>query len=180
MLGGVLLAFVGQTILGSGPQWAQTPGSFLVSSDSRSIDGPNLAAAHWEAQHLPRGTRVIADRDASLLAGAVGGLYPVSHIAQGTNGSPILLTPTWTRQDAMLVRQLRIEYVIVDLRDATGLPRQGVYYESGEYDQDRTTPVPISALTKFAALPGVTRVYDNGSLEIYDVTALENDDVPAR
>jgi hypothetical protein len=171
--GGLLVAFVGQTILGSGPQWAQTPGSFLVSSDSRSVDKANLAAAHWEAAHLPTGSRIIADRDASLLAGSIGGLYPVTHVADGINGSAILLSPTWTAADRTLVRRLRIAYVVIDLRDATGLPREGIYYESGEYDQNRTSPVPLSALTKLNAVAGVTRIYDNGSLVIYDVRAIE-------
>jgi O-antigen/teichoic acid export membrane protein len=173
VVAGLALAFIGQTIVGSGPQWAQTPGSFLVSSDSRSVDSSNLAAAHWEAAHLAPGTRVLADRDAGLLAGSIGGLYPVTHVADGINGSPILLSPTWTVEDERLLRQLRIAYVVVDQRDATGLPRLGVYFESGEYDQDRTTPVPLAALTKFAHLRGVTSVYDNGPLVIYDVRALE-------
>jgi O-antigen/teichoic acid export membrane protein len=170
---GLVVLFLGQTILGSGPQWAQTPGSFLVSADSRSIDRANLSAAAWEARNLPEGTRVIADRDGSLLAGSVGGLYPVSHIQDGVNGSPILLSPTWTPTDAALVRRLAIQYVIIDRRDATGLPRLGVYYESGEYDQDRTAPVPAAALAKLQRVPGVTKVYDNGSVAIYDVTAIE-------
>lgn len=170
---GLVVLFLGQTILGSGPQWAQSPGSFLVSADSRSIDRANLSAAAWEARNLPEGTRVIADRDGSLLAGSVGGLYPVSHIQDGVNGSPILLSPTWTPTDAALVRRLAIRYVIVDRRDATGLPRLGVYYESGEYDQNRTAPVPAAALAKLQHVPGVTTVYDNGSVAIYDVTAIE-------
>jgi O-antigen/teichoic acid export membrane protein len=171
--GGLLVAFVGQTILGSGPQWAQTPGSFLVSADSRSIDKAELAAAHWEAAHLPLGARIIADRDSSLLAGVIGGLYPVTHVADGINGSAILLSPTWTTTDRSLVRRLRIAYVVIDLRDATGLPREGIYYESGEYDQNRTSPVPLQALTKLNDVPGVTRIYDNGPMVIYDVRALE-------
>ena len=72
-----------------------------------------------------------------------------------------------------LIRAAGIEYVIVDRRDAFGLPNQGVYVGSGEFgSQDRTTPVPVAALQKFDDVPGVDRIYDNGSIAVYDVSAL--------
>lgn len=167
------VVFVGQVILGSGPQWAQTPGTFLVSADSRSVDAYNLAAARWEASHIPRGTHVLADRVGSLLAGAVGNLYAVSHIADNVNASRVLLAPHFNGKDIRLIRQLDIHYVIVDVRDAQGLPRMGIYYESGEYQQNRTKPVSRAALTKLATVPGVQRVYSNGPISIYNVTKFD-------
>jgi hypothetical protein len=172
-LAGLLLVFVGQIVLGTGAPWGETPGPYLVSADARSIDRDNIAAAQWSAEHLASGSRVLADRDSGLLAGAVGGLHPITHIGTGVNASAILLAPGWTAQDAALVRRLQIEYVIVDQRDATGLPRMGVYYESGEYDQNRIKPVSLAALTKLASVPGVQRVYDNGAIVIYDMRALD-------
>ena len=56
------LVFVGGVVLGAGATVAQLPGPYLVASDARSIDGPNLAAARWERAHLPAGSRVYADR----------------------------------------------------------------------------------------------------------------------
>lgn len=169
----VVVAFVGQSILALGPNWARTPGPFLVSADSRSVDGYNLAAADWEAVHLPPDQRVMADRVGRLLAGAVGRQYSVTHLADGVDASRLLLGAPFGQLDRDLIASAKIRYVVVDERDATGLPRIGVYYESGELDgRTRTAPVPLAALTKLAAVPGVQRVYDNGAVVIYDVGAL--------
>ncbi|NHC44712.1 hypothetical protein [Motilibacter aurantiacus] len=169
------VVFVGQTILGSGPRWSRVPGPYLVSADSRSVDADNIAAARWEARNLPPGERVLADRVGRLLAGAIGGHHPVTHLGDRIDASQVLLGPEFTDRDAELIREGRIAYVVIDLRDATGLPRIGVYYESGELGgEGRTEPVSRSALTKLAAVEGVQRVYDNGSIQIYDVRALRD------
>jgi hypothetical protein len=173
LLGLVVLGFVGQTILGSGPQWAQVPGPYLVEADDRSLDAYNLAAAAWEKAHLPPQTRVLADRDGGLLAGAVGGMYPITHIATGVDASQVLLAPRFSGEDRVLIAELKIEFVVVDMRDADGLPRMGIYYESGEYNEDRTTPVSRAALTKLNEVPGVQRIYDNGAIVIYDTRSLD-------
>ncbi|WP_165400118.1 hypothetical protein [Motilibacter rhizosphaerae] len=165
--------FLGQSILGAGPIWSRTPGPYLVSADSRSIDGANVSAAEWEAAQLPPGQRVLADRVGRLLAGAIGGQYSVTHLADHIDASQVLLGATYTPRDRQLIRLARLDYVVDDRRDCTDLPRIGVYYESGELDgRGRTTPVACSALTKFSAVPGAQRVYDNGAIAIYDVRGL--------
>ena len=169
----ITVVFVGGVILGAGPTVGQLPGPFLVSADARSIDAANLAAARWEHDELPPGTRVYADRDAGLLAAAVGGMDTVTHVADNIDASQLLLAPTFTAVDRDLIRRARIDFVIVDQRDSQSLPNQQVYIESGEYGGDnRTTPVTSQALHKLATVPGVQRVYSNGPLVIYDVRAL--------
>lgn len=165
--------FIGNIVLGAGPIAEQLPGPYLVSADARSIDADNLAAARWLAGHHPPETRIYADRVAGLLDAAVGGQYTVLHVSTGVDASRILLDPAFGPADVRVLRQAQISYIVVDLRDATGLPHEGVYIENGEFGgTDRTKPVPLAALTKFARVPGVRRVYDNGSLVIYDVRAL--------
>ena len=169
------VVFVGGVVLGAGATVAQLPGPFLVSADARSIDAANLAAAHWERTHLPKDSRVYADRDAGLLAAAIGGLHTVTHVGDDVDASRILLAPTFTAADRELIRKADIDYVIVDLRDSTNLPNEQVYVESGEYGgENRTRPVSAQALGKLGGVPGVSRIYSDGPLVIYDVRALND------
>ncbi len=171
---GAAITFTGSVILGAGPVSQQLPGPYQVSSDARSIDSDNLAAAQWLSSNLPAGTRVYADRVGGLLAAAVGRQYTVRHISTDVDASRLLLDPQFGQADLDVIRAAGIRYVVVDRRDANGLPNQGVYVESGEFGGDaRTRPVPRAATTKLDRVDGVQRLYDNGSVAVYDVRALD-------
>ena len=172
--GAIGVVFVGQIVFGAGPTSEQVPGPFLVSADARSIDADNIAAAHYLATSTAPGSRIYADRDAGLLDAASGGATTVTSVATMVNASRLLLAPTFTAEDRALIRRLHIRYVVVDERDSTSLPHEQFYTESGEYGEvDRKVPVSRQALTKLNGVPGVQRLYDNGSLVIYDVGALD-------
>ena len=171
---GVTVVFVGNVVLGAGSIVDQLPGPFRVSDDARSIDADNLAAADWMAAHLPTDSVVYGDRVGGLLAGAYGDQFSVTHVGTDVDASRLLLDPHFGREDVDLLRQAHIRYLVADRRDANGLPNQGVYIESGEFgSEDRVTPVPLAALRKFSSVPGVTAIYDNGSIVIYDLGALD-------
>jgi hypothetical protein len=169
----VTVTFLGSVVLGSGPASGQLPGPYQVSADARSVDADNIAAAQWEATGLPDDSVVYGDRVSGLLAAADGDQKTVLHVSTGIDASRLLLAPTFTSVDVDLIKKAKLSYLIVDERLSTGLPHQQFYIESGEYGgQGRTTPVSAAALAKFAAVPGVTRVYDNGGIVIYDVRGL--------
>lgn len=171
---GCSVMFVGNIVLGAGPTAGQLPGPYEISADARSIDARNLAAAYWENGALPADSVVYADRTAGLLASAVGGQKTVLHVSTGIDASRLLLSPAVTTADIALIRAAGIDYLIVDQRLSTGLPHQQVYIENGEFGgAQRTSPVSRRALTKFAAVDGVDRIYDNGSIVIYDVRGLQ-------
>ncbi|GAB7191104.1 hypothetical protein NUM3379_18110 [Kineococcus sp. NUM-3379] len=165
----VALLFVGGVAFGAGPRWNRLPGPFLVSADPRAVDASKLAVAAWQAEQLPDGSRVLADRTGRLLAGSIGEQYPVTYLADGVNPSSLLLAPTLTELDLDTARAARLEYVVVDLRNGQTLPRVGVYWESGEWGLPHTVPVSPQAMSKLATAPGVDRVYDNGWVVVYDV-----------
>lgn len=167
---GCTAVFLGNVVLGAGPTAGQLPGPYQISADARSVDADNLAAANWENAELPRDSVVYADRTSGLLAAAIGGQNTVRHVSTNIDASRLLLAPTVTSADVALVRATNLDYLIVDTRLSNGLPHQQVYIESGEYGKaGRTNPVTADALEKFAAVKGVKRIYDNGSLVIYDV-----------
>ncbi len=169
-----VVVFLGNIVLGSGPTTGQLPGPYEISADARSVDAPNTAAAEWLVTGVPADSVVYGDRTSGLLAAAVGGQDTVLHVSTDIDASRLLLDPEFTAKDLALIRQTHLAYLIVDTRLSTGLPHQAYYIESGEFGgQGRTGPVPAAALDKFASVPGVQRIYDNGSLVIYDVTGLD-------
>lgn len=169
------VAYLGNIVLGAGPTSGQLPGPYLISADARSVDADNRAAAQWLATGIPAGSRVYADRVSGLLAAAEGGQNTVRHVSTGIDASRLLLEPALTADDLALIRRADLSYLIVDRRLAGGLPQQQVYIENGEYGQnDRTTPVPAAALTKFESVPGVQRIYDNGAIAVYDLRELRH------
>ncbi len=170
------VAYLGNIVLGAGPTAGQLPGPYLISADARSVDADNLAAARWLATGVPAGSNVYGDRVSGLLAAAVGGQETVRHVSTGIDASRLLLDPDFTDADLDLIRRADLSYLIVDRRLAAGLPQQQVYVENGEFGQNgRTAPVPAAALAKFAAVPGVQLIYDNGSIAIYDLRELRDD-----
>lgn len=169
------VAYLGNIVLGAGPTSGQLPGPYLISADARSVDADNRAAAQWLATGIPAGTRVYGDRVSGLLAAAEGDQYTVRHVSTGIDASRLLLDPDLTDADLALIKKADLAYLIVDRRLAGGLPQQQVYVENGEFGQHgRTAPVPAAALTKFGTVPGVQRIYDNGSIAIYDLRELRD------
>ena len=167
------ITFLGDIVLGAGPTSGQLPGTYQVSADSRSVDADNLAAAEWLTVGVPRDSIVYGDRVSGALASAYGGQQNVMHVSTGIDASRLLLAPTYTSEDRALIRRADLDYLLVDQRLSGGLPHQQVYIESGEYDgQNRRKPVSAAALEKFRSVPDAERVYDNGSVAIYDVRGL--------
>lgn len=170
---GATVVFIGSVVLGAGSITNQLPGPYRVSDDARSIDADSLAATRWMATNLPDDSVVYGDRVGRLLAAAYGDQFAVTHVATRIDASRLLLDPEFGSEDVRLIREADIRYLIADRRNANGLPNQGVYIESGEFGEDgRTTPVPARALRKFSEVPGVDAIYDNGSIVIYDLGAL--------
>ena len=164
--------FIGGVVLGAGPMWNRIPGRYYVAADPRSVDAYNLSAAAWLGSDVPPDNKILSDRIGRLLAGAIGNQYPVTYLRDRVNVSGLLLNPKMDPHDIALARRLGLRYVDVDRRLSTSLPRVGVYYETGEWGQGRTAPVPSNALTKLDGYPGVLRVYDNGEIAIYDVSRI--------
>ena len=173
---GASVVFIGSVVLGAGSIASQLPGPYRVADDARSIDSDNLAAADWMARNLPDDSVVYGDRVGGLLAAAYGDQFVVRHVSTRIDASRLLLDPEFGPADVALVREAGIRYLIADRRNANGLPNQDVYIESGEFGEDgRTAPVPAAALRKFSSVAGVDAIYDNGSIVIYDLGALDAD-----
>jgi hypothetical protein len=165
------IIFVGGLIVGWGP-WARLPGPYLLSADTRSIEGQGLAAAAWAPDHLGQGNRIATDRINRLLLGSYGAQRPVTLYADRINTPLLFLAEEFGPPEQKILANGRLRYLVVDRRLSSGLPTVGVYFERGEPETyRRTTPISSAALEKFDHLEMVSRVFDSGDIAIYDVGA---------
>jgi hypothetical protein len=164
------VTFVGQTILGSGPNWARVPGGYLVAADNRTVDAAGLTAAAWMGDALPDDSRVGADRIQRLLSAAYGEQRPVTGVADDLHVSWVVFAEQMNPGEWEALEEMGVEYLVVDRRQSTGLPRVGVFWENGEPGSfEHDDPLRLPALDKFATEPGFTTIYDGGDIRIYEV-----------
>jgi hypothetical protein len=169
----ILLAtgvFVGGHLMGSGPDWARLPGSYLVSADGRSMDAETLAAARWAVDGLPVGSRVAADRVSSVLLSSEAGAWPVMKGEDGLFTPNLYFADSWGPEESRTVRHLHLRYLYVDRRFVHGLPHLGSYFYKGETSQPQR--LTRAELTKFDNVAGLRAVYRHGPIVIYDTSGL--------
>jgi hypothetical protein len=171
---GLTFCFVGGGVIGAA-DWSYVPGIYLVSADNRSIDQLALATGSWEAANIEPNSRVVSDRDNSLVAQSYGGLHVLTPAADGIDEGAIsnLLLRHPAPSDVSTACANHVQYLIADARLATSLPEEGIYMDQGEYlNGTRTAPPAVTYLTKFDQVPGAERIYDNSAIRIYDLEGL--------
>ena len=78
-------------------------------------------------------------------------------------------TETFTTEDALLVQELRIGFVVADRRLTTEIPAGGSNFDNDPLSGLYARPLPTQVLTKFDHIDGVSRVFDDGVIVIYDL-----------
>lgn len=169
------ILFIGGIVAGSGPDWERFPGPFLVAADARSLTQEGVSAGNWADAYLGPGNRVATDRVNSLLMATYGRQRVITSLDDNIDPSPLFTSLTFDDTDLGILRDTHIQYLVVDMRLSTGLPRRGFYFSEIEPDAfNYTAPISRAALTKFDDLPNVNRVFDSGNIVIYDTGALLN------
>ena len=154
------------------PGLASWPGA-VPSLRGKSIRGSTSAASRiLGGKDLPPDGRVYTDRVNGLLAAVYGNQHVLTSLADGINTrsvSTLLLAPAMP-SDIRTACLARVRYLIADKRLAWSLPHVGIYIDGGEYPAGtRVHPPPASALTNFNGVSGAERIFDNGSIRIYDL-----------
>jgi hypothetical protein len=169
-VGTLTLLFMGGYILSGGSGYGAPPTPYIVGGDSRSIEIEGIQAAAWMGTYLGPGNRVGTDRTNQLLLATFGNQRIIESIADHIDLAPDFLDPALTPDDIDLMERAHLRYLETDQRLSTSLPAVGEYIEKGEPGSlTRSVPVPLAYLTKFNTMAGVNRVFDGGSIVIYDV-----------
>lgn len=172
---GVLVALlaVGGVLTGM-PPWARLPGPYLVSADSRSIEPEGLAAAGWAQAVLGPDNHFVADRVNRILLSTYGDQQLITTYETGLAFRRLYLTRQIEAVHREIVRDGQIQYLVADRRLTTALPVVGHYFDRGEESVvgRRITPLDPELLDKFDRLPEVSRVFDSGNIQIYDISGL--------
>jgi UvrD-like helicase C-terminal domain len=169
-IGVAVICFLGSTLYGGGPLPILVNGPFIVGAHERSVSSPSLALANWVSSHLPAGSLVAADRDNAGLLSSFGQVDPVSQIGGSGNPASLFFDQQLTPSDISLIRKHDIRYIVIDTRLTEGLPLFGAYIEPSE--TGRPTRLTAAELEKFNSIPGAHRIYDNGAIQVYDLSLL--------
>ncbi len=169
-IGVLVICYIGSTLYGGGPLPLLVNGPYIVGAHERSLGSPSLALANWVSTHLPAGSRVAVDRDNAGLLNAFGQVEPVSTLNGSDSPAPLFFDQQLTPSDIALIRQDDIRYIVTDTRLTEGLPLFGAYITPGE--TGRPTRLTAAELEKFNSIPGVYRIYDNGAIQVYDLSRL--------
>jgi hypothetical protein len=160
---GIGLVLVGGAI--SGWPWdSQLARPLRISTAGATISSPPLALAEW-AEELPEGRFGAATADAGLL------LVPGDKLTF-TGSSPDIEDVLDEEQLAgwmvPMLRRNDIRYIAVDRREISSDSLRG-YYFSRRDKNEGLRPTSVSA--KFNEVPGVSRVYTNGPITVFDLGA---------
>lgn len=169
------IIFAGSIIAGQAP-WSRLPWPYMVGADSRSIESEGIAAAEWALLELGPNNRMAADRTNTVLMGSYGKQRMIVNLKDKVSISGIFLSPELGEEELALLKKAQIRYLVVDRRLSSQLPMEGFYYEEWEkliVPYEGT--IDPKVLEKFSSIPNVNKVFDNGSIAIYDVGALWND-----
>jgi hypothetical protein len=167
--------FLGGFIVSALPANRQ-PGPFLVGAEARSIGAPGLAVARFAAHNLPPESRVLADRPDATLLGSYGHLNPIFGQINGIPITRVLFSEVFDLRDRRIIEDDAIEYIVVDRRQSRELPLVGYYVESFEPGAfTRKRPISLQALTKFDSVPGLSKIFTDGPISIYDTASLRSE-----
>jgi hypothetical protein len=150
---------------------ALLPGPYRVAADSRSITPENVAAARWARVHLPFDSRQLTDSSNKALMAAYGLQDPQGGTSLGRDVAAIFSAHELGKGVMRMISYDDIEYLVVDTRLASELPRSGHYFDSGEPNSP-VEPLRLEALKKFSHSRLLDKIYSSGDIRIYSAKPL--------
>lgn len=165
------LVFIGGVTVG-------TPFTEILPEAANPVGYPSsvqpdvFVAAVWARTNLGSARTFAANAQDAPVLGSYGDQNPISESA----AIPIFFASTMDSAVVRAIRQAKVDYILVDLRMADGVPINPSYYFTpyephGSY---HAHPLPSSYLTKFGTTSCDSLIYSAGPLQIYDLTPIAN------
>lgn len=145
-------------------------GPYKVGADEQSIEPMGIDTALWTRTWLGAGNRFTSDRINRLLLAGYGRQDVRVSVANGVDAGRVFKADKLDADEYWALAKGDIDFLLVDLRLSTALPVLGFYFEPWELKSTR--PLSAAALLKFDHVNGITRIYDNGFIVIYDVRGM--------
>jgi hypothetical protein len=159
---GVGIVLIGGAI--SGWPWdSQIAEPMQISAGGRTLDSPPLALAEWARRVVPESRFAAAPADAGLL------LVPGNKRAfagSSPDVEDILEEERLNGWELPLLRRHHIRYVAVDRRRVSADSLRGYYFSR---NGDPPELLPRSVVSKFNSVPGISRVYSNGAITVFEL-----------
>lgn len=144
-------------------------GPYRAAADPQSIEPLGIETALWTRQWLEAGNRFTADRVNRLLLASYG-RQDVKVKVEGVDVSRIFKSDELAAGDLYVLARSDIDFLLVDRRLSMSPPVLGFYFEP--WEAGKGTVLSAAALLKFNDVQGITRIYDNGWIVIYDLRGL--------
>jgi hypothetical protein len=159
----VVLLGIGGVAGGWPAYYARLPGTFRVEAWERSIDQHNLDLAAWAARELPPDYGIASDYETASLLASLG------HEAAPPGVGDLFLSANFSSSARKLVRDKRVDFVVVDKRMSQQLPADGSYFADDPRAGQYRSPVPVRDLDKFNHIAGVSRIFEDGTMTVYSL-----------
>jgi len=174
MLTGICVAIVvvGGAISGWGPVAVRT--QYHLEGGPLSIEPMSIDAASWTLRWLGSENHFIADAQNRLLLATYGRQYIVDGHLFDAGGANLYISSRVSRQLHEEITEAHIDYLLVDMRMTTGRPYFNQWFQAGEPEEIDFAPLDPEPLLKWDEALGVSRVFDDGWIRIYDVRALQH------
>lgn len=148
---------------------------FTARGVPTTVSPQSIAAANWMRQIVGTDRRVATDLTNSLGLGSYGLQHPLSGATDNAKVWKVFLPTVVNAEVRNDIRTDRVQFILTDHRLSEGVPLGGgAYFDPGEPHAGHwIRPISSTAMTKFDGVPAISRVYDAGILQIYDVEALK-------
>ena len=145
-------------------------GPYRVAADQQSVERMGIETALWTKAWLGAGNRFTADRGNRMLLAGYGRQDIRVNIIEGVEAARVFKAEKLGPAEYYPLVRSDVDFLLVDLRLSTAPPVLGFYFDPWEPQKGRR--LSADALLKFNDIDGITRIYDNGWIIIYDVRGL--------